>query len=476
MSMWQERLSQLIETRAGLVLSKGTKERLGSFVARRCTALGIATAENYTRLLETNQLASEFQEIVNTVTVSKTAFFRYPKQLDALCEHLLPELDRQLAPGRSINVWCAAVSTGEEPYSVAMALDHFGWFARRRITLLGTDINSMSLARARRAEYHLDRETLARLPAYASKYLTNGRTENHVRVVEQLRTRVELARANLNALSLPSDDAWHVVLCCNVLIYFDEVNRRRVISDIQARMAEQSALLLGGAEIAAPTGTAHRVHNVGGCFVHLRGDWRELGLEAPPAREPLPATTQLESADHVAPTSTDPPAAPAVEAAVAPERTPAALGRSEPDWRDQVQALLDANRFEDACTLLEAVRERDPFCQDAHFLCGQALRALGRHDEAEGAFRRTVFLDPNFALARYELGLLRHLRGDFAAAVREYQRALASLSRPSSHAATLSGARDAEQARGVEKFMEHLCTHNRELALAGMLPNSRAGP
>jgi len=494
MTMWQERISRLIEARAGLVLSETTKQRLDSFVTKRCAALGYATPEHYVRVLEAEQLPAEFQEIVNTVTVSKTAFFRYPKHVDAVCHYLLPALDRVLDVWKPIHIWCSAVSSGEEAYSLAMALDHTGWFARRPITLLGTDINEVSLARARRGEYHLDPIARETLPDYAWDYLEIAPGVDRYRVAQRVRTRVDLAHANLNALTIPMDAAWHLVLCCNVLIYFDEANRRRVISDIQARMAEHSALLLGGAEIAASTDPRYRVRNVAGCFAHLRGSWPGLALSDIRELLPRPAEQLAEaqaarpdpkSRGRIAQADRDRADVPSLVAAgaggVDGAPRPSAQGASGDEnesnrWRARARACLDANRFDEACKVLESVRDRDPFCEEAHFLYGRALRALGRRDEAEGAFRRAVFLDPDFALARYELGFLRHLQGDFAAAVREYQRVLGSLSSRGTRARK-SGtlALELEEARAIEKFMERMCIRNRELALGGVLPESGLG-
>jgi chemotaxis methyl-accepting protein methylase len=483
--MWQERVSRLIQHRTGLVLSETTKQRLDGFVVARCAALGLSTPDDYVAVLEAGRLPAEFQEIVNTVAVSKTAFFRYPKHVDAVCQQLLPALDRVLDAGKAVHIWCAAVSSGEEIYSLAMALDHFGWFDRRAIKLLGTDINDVSLTRARRGEYHLDRETRETFPEYARDYLESARGEHRFRVVDHVRARVELAHANLNALTLRTDEAYHVVLCCNVLIYFDETNRRRVISDIQARMADHAALLLGAAEIAGQNDPRYRVRNVGGCFAHLRGTWPGLAVSdlgtlvrrLPAALEaarasapPLPAATIDASAGG------DP--RPSARASVGASPTRAHIDpRSEEDtWRARARACLDSKQFVQACRVLEATRERDPFCVEAHFLYGQALRALGRRDEAESAFRRAVFLEPDFPLARYELGLMRHLQGDFAAAVREYQRVLGSLSSRGGRGPMVSGTLDLEEARGIEKFVEHMCTQNRELALAGVLPDSAPRP
>jgi chemotaxis methyl-accepting protein methylase len=490
--MWQERISRLIEARTGLVLSETTKQRLDSFVARRCTALGLATVDKYVGILEAGQLPAEFQEIVNTVTVSKTAFFRYPKHIDAVCRLLLPSLDKVLDAEKPFHIWCAAVSSGEEVYSLAMALEHSGWFHRRSIKLRGTDINDLSLARAKRGEYHLDKATQETLPEYACEYLEAARGENRFRVVEHVRARVELAHANLNALTTRTDEAWHVVLCCNVLIYFDETNRRRVISDIQARMAEHAALLLGGAEIAGATDPRYRVRNVGGCFAHLRGAWPGLTVSdlrdlmpRPPAASPgaAAAAKSLHTKATSTPRRTDAQPSSATSNSVGPGPTFAHIhpraeaATSETDsWRVRARDCLNANKFAEACAVLETARERDPFCEEAHFLYGRALRALGRRDEAESAFRRAVFLDPDFALARYELGFLRHLQGDFAAALREYQRVLGSLSSRGGRGPKISGNLDLEEARGIEKFMERMCIQNRELALAGVLPESAQGP
>jgi chemotaxis methyl-accepting protein methylase len=467
-STLRAKLTRLIEHRVGLVLSSTTERRIDEFVTRRCEFLHTDRAR-YLASLEREELSDELQRLVNVVVVSKTAFFRCPAHVSAIVTELMPVLDRSLAPDRAIRIWSAACSSGEEPYSLAMALHDAGWLRRRRVRILASDIGTELLARARAAEYYLDAEARARLPAFAHKYFepfSGHGAAKGVRVCEEIRGSVEFERINLNALSASDEYGWHVVLCCNVLIYFDESRRRRVIGDVQSLMAEQSALLFGGAEIALGSNPEFEVVRIGGCFAHLRGSWGELTRPEHPAL-PTPRTAQERL-------ETEPPAA-GGEAAAATgavelhETSPTPFAVVSASSRMRAEILLDTMRYEEACRAFESSIEKDPFSSELHFLHGMALRALARHGEAEDAFRRAIFLDADQVLARYELGRTRHARGDFAHAVREYDRALRSLEKGAKNG---RGERPlgTDEVGTSARFVEHLCRENRQRAMRGELP------
>ncbi|HZD96108.1 MAG TPA: CheR family methyltransferase [Candidatus Sulfotelmatobacter sp.] len=211
-------------------------------VRRRMQQLGIDSYKDYLGHVERN--AGEAAKLLDTVLINVTRFFRDVQAWDILAEKVLPALFKQRPPGSSFRVWCAGCATGEEPYSIAILLyEMLGTRVKDyEIKLYATDNDESALNTARRAEYPPD--SVRGVPEeIKAKYFTGERL---LRVARDVRRMVIFGRSNL----MTDAPISHVdlLLCRNVLIYFDAVAQARVIGRLKYALNDGGVLFLGKAE------------------------------------------------------------------------------------------------------------------------------------------------------------------------------------------------------------------------------------
>lgn len=183
------------------------------------------------------------RRIVESMTTHETLFFRDPAVFDALRKEVLPELARTCAASKSLRIWSAACSSGQEPYSLAMTLLETG-FAGWNTEILGTDISSQILARAASGTY-LQIEINRGLPAaLLVKYFERAGLDWRVKDVVRNMVRFE----NFDLRQSPLFPPFDLVLCRNVLIYFEVETRKRILAGIRSRLSPGGFLLLGASE------------------------------------------------------------------------------------------------------------------------------------------------------------------------------------------------------------------------------------
>ena len=183
-------------------------------------------------------------QVVEAMTTNETLFFRDDVAFAALRETVLPGLIEQRGSVRKLSIWSAAASSGQEAYSLAMMLLDLG-LAGWQIRVLGTDLNNQVLARARAGRY-MQIEVNRGLPAqYLSKYFRPVGAE--WQIVDEVRRLVDFAPLDLRQ-SLGTLGPFDLVLCRNVLIYFDIETKKQILSNLCKTLYSKGLLLLGSAE------------------------------------------------------------------------------------------------------------------------------------------------------------------------------------------------------------------------------------
>ena len=178
------------------------------------------------------------RRLIELLTTNVTGFFRHPWHFHLAAEHVLWAVHRR---GRA-RVWSAAAATGEEPYSLAMALIDVFRRDDPAATILATDIDETALAGARAAEY--DEATLAALPpAHRARFVGEPTAGGRRQLAPAVRRLVEFRRVNLADIVWPLDGVFDVVFCRNVLMYLEAGHRYAVLERI-ASMLEPGGLLL----------------------------------------------------------------------------------------------------------------------------------------------------------------------------------------------------------------------------------------
>jgi chemotaxis protein methyltransferase CheR len=226
-------LRVLVKKHTGIHLTDQKRELVYSRIARRLRALNLATFRDYRHLL-TSQRGAELAEFCNAITTNLTSFFREPHHFDYLRERL-----RSIAAdphaSRRFRIWSAGCSTGEEPYTIAMAsFEALGDLTPWDLRILATDIDSDVLKKAQRGAYSYDRlkgldsQRRARFFHEDAATIADGLVVN-----DELRNRITFRQLNLMD-PLPMKGPLDVIFCRNVVIYFDKDTQR----DLFARYAE----------------------------------------------------------------------------------------------------------------------------------------------------------------------------------------------------------------------------------------------
>jgi chemotaxis protein methyltransferase CheR len=244
-----ERIRQLIYQRAGISLHSGKQAMVYSRLSRRLRETGRPSFAEYLQWLEQASGAAaeaEWQEFINALTTNLTAFFREDHHFEALVHDLRARA--ALAAGRPLRVWCNAASTGEEPYSLAMtAVETLG--AGAAVKLLCSDIDTKVLETARRGVYAADARGLS--PERLKRHFLRGTGANagHIRVKPEIARLVEFRPFNLMSTQWQAlGDAFDIVFCRNVMIYFDTPTQRQVLERMHRVMLPGSLLYVGHSE------------------------------------------------------------------------------------------------------------------------------------------------------------------------------------------------------------------------------------
>ncbi len=231
----------LIYDRAGISLHEGKQAMVYSRLSRRLRETGHTSFEVYLRELEAGAQPQEWQEFVNCLTTNLTNFFREEHHFHALTEWL------QQRGNQATRIWCAASSTGEEPYSLAMVCaETMGLHAP--VKILATDIDTNVLATASRGVY--DAQARGMSPARLRTYFLKGKGSNDgsIRVKPELARMIEFKPFNLMSTSWSLGEPFDIVFCRNVMIYFDAATQRKVLERIHGVMKPKGKLFVGHSE------------------------------------------------------------------------------------------------------------------------------------------------------------------------------------------------------------------------------------
>lgn len=263
-------LRDLFVNACGFVLREDLKFIAERRLAPRLELLGLRDFAAYARYLRFDARgADELESAIDLLVPHETYFFREPNQLRSFEHELLPRLAQKNARLRSLHLWSAGCATGEEPYTLSMLLDQAPAFEGWDLDILGTDLSRKALTTARKAEYG-PMALRATAPDQRARFfdaLDGGR----VAVRSKFRAPVRFGQLNLldtsAAALLPRFD---VIFCRNVLIYFDQPTRRRVIELFFERLTDGGFLLLGHSENLLHLSTRFELVQLEGDLVYRR--------------------------------------------------------------------------------------------------------------------------------------------------------------------------------------------------------------
>lgn len=207
---------------------------------------GYNSLGDYLNLAIANDKGKEAETLINYLTTNHTFFWRESKHFEFLEENVLPEMKKRCEATKDLRIWCAASSSGEEPYTLAMILDDFFGLEHRLwdTTVLATDISTKVLNMAVNGQY--DADSIVDLPGkWQLKYFR--RSGDVVTVSDEIKKGVLFRRLNLIE-PFPFKKKLHIVFCRNVLIYFDDEIKKKIVDKIVDSLEEGGYLFVGSTE------------------------------------------------------------------------------------------------------------------------------------------------------------------------------------------------------------------------------------
>ncbi|MCF8042610.1 MAG: hypothetical protein K9K65_09995 [Desulfarculaceae bacterium] len=431
---------ELLLRRTGMQITSRRSQEMGRHLWRVAAQRGMANLQVlYERLDETRTESDLWDQVISGLTIGETYFFRDSSQFEALRFHLLPEIIKRRRGERRLRLWSAGCASGEEPYSLAMLLTEIiPDLDRWSISILGTDINKESLARARRGRYK--KWSFRQVgPDMVRRFFTqeNDRFELHLRIKSMVNfTYLNLSEDNYPSL-MTNTCAMDLILCRNVAIYLPDEQVQAMVRRFAGCLTQSGWLMVAATE-TDPRGFADFItRNMGSAAVYQLRSSEENQAQTAWDLEACPAAKEPEP---IAPEIKTPPPRPAAPPVLRPPLT------AGPDVLSQARRMMETDRYQSARCLLEQAKgnrrgtsnlwlkgarrlanlgklaEASYWCEKS--LEAEPLSAEGHHCRAlialeEGNpllagdhLRKALYLEPNHLAAHFSLATLYRRMGE----------------------------------------------------------------
>lgn len=261
-------LRDLIRERTGLYFENGRSDLLTDKLSPLVIDRGFSSFLDYYYLLKYDaRSGDDWRNLMDALSVQETYFWREVDQVHALVDVLVPQFFSTLQ-SKPLKIWSAACATGEEPLTIAMALNEKGWFDRAPIEIRASDASTAAISRARLGLYK-ERSFRNLTPMLRKRYFTQE--QGLWRVAPELHARIKWSLANLAMETEIADLASaHVIFCRNVFIYFAEDSIRKVVSFFSQMMPTPGHLFVAASESLMRLTTEFDFEEIGGAFVYIK--------------------------------------------------------------------------------------------------------------------------------------------------------------------------------------------------------------
>lgn len=405
--MNEERFFRFLQARIGLDVESVGTSMVERALRQRCVEVQARDLDDYWLCLQ--QSADEQQALIEAVIVPETWFFRYPDSFTALLS-LANKRRAELAGSRPLRLLSLPCSTGEEPYSIAMALLD-GGIDPTLFQVDGMDISPGSIAKARHGVYGRNAFRGSDL-AFRPRHFSESGEGHHLQ--ERVRRQVNLEVGNvLDSALKRREGLYDFVFCRNLLIYFDVPTQQRVFEVLKHMMGERGVLFIGPAEGSLLARLGMRPVGIAQSFAYVRQDQQPT---APPGAETSTRAKQVTSASPVRSRPRVP--APAPRAVVAPahmdgEAELLARIAQQANAGDGVQARASCENY---------LQRFEPKAQIYYWL-GLLSDTAGDSQAAVRHYRKALYLEPQHPEALVHLAALLASLGDKTGALRLQERA-----------------------------------------------------
>ncbi len=264
-------IAALARDEFGLELGRGKEQLVASRLGKLMRQMGFKTFHDYYQHVQGDRTGDALVELIDALTTNHTSFFREPAHFDFLVQRVFTE---HISAGQKVRgpmrIWCAASSTGEEPYTIALtAREHLGAASPALPRILATDISTRVLETARKGMYQAERFPDGLAP-WLRKHLLRGegRWQGWYRMRPEILAMVEFRRLNLIE-PLPDVGRFTVIFCRNVMIYFSRETQALVVNQLAACLEPGGYLFVGHSE--SLTGIEHPLQSVQPAVYRMRG-------------------------------------------------------------------------------------------------------------------------------------------------------------------------------------------------------------
>jgi chemotaxis protein methyltransferase CheR len=386
--------------KSGLCFDRHNSKLLERGLNKRMATLRINSYRDYYEYLDRNvERRQELQKLLQFLTVGESFFFRQHGHFNALINMVLPAITQDT--GRRIRLWSAGCSTGEEPYSMAMAvMEAVPDWKERDVRIVAADINSHSLMRAVEGGYH-PWKIRATEKKYLDKYFTRS-GENYL-VKDEVKALVDFVQMDLLAADPLShrllSEHFDVIFCRNVMIYFSTETAKKLTEKLAAVLKPNGYLFLGHAETLAHFSTGFERLCDGGLFYRKKGGTQPAVAAAQPRKVPL----------QDRPTSGQEPGSVSAHPAAAarPGGLPADSNPGQVDaLLGEAITLAHSGRFNESLERCNCALDIDDLQPGSYFIRGFVYDLTGRKTEAIDEYRKAILLKMDFVMPHYQLGLL----------------------------------------------------------------------
>ena len=355
---------------------------------------------------------TELQELIEAVVVPETWFFRDREAFAVLGSIIMKEW-LPAHPSRLLRALSLPCSSGEEPYSIVMALLDAG-LAPQRFHVDAVDISVRALALARRAVFGKNSFRGEDL-TFRDQYFSAGR--EGYQLAEEVRGRVHFHSGNILAADFLSDaEPYDVVFCRNVLIYFDAATQKRLIGTLGRLLAPDGVMFVGPSEAFVVRSNGFVSSNHARAFAY-----RKPTISAG-ASHPGPEPGRKAKSRSALAAKRGNGSSAQGQVRIPREAAGASDNKVGADL-ELARHLADTGRLEEAARVCEAVLEEHGASANAYHLLGVIHDASGDHGRAAACYRKVIYLDPNHSEALMHLSLLAEKQGDAATARRLQMRA-----------------------------------------------------
>lgn len=392
----------------GLAFYRNRDALLAELIGERLSVLGLCDCSAYAEFLSDGQGGkAEMDVLMEQLTIGETYFFRDEDQFAAIRDVIFPDILERKRFSRELRIWCAGCANGAEPYSLAILLQReladriAGW----QVGIDATDLNRSFLAQAEAGRFRAGALRSTSDQVKRECFSRDGLVWTiHPRYKEWVSFRqVNLMESEFNT-SFPAGTDFDLVLCRNVMIYFSGPVNNRLIEQFHRSLGDGGWLVVGAAEANMDNLKVFRAVNATGTRLFQKMARAVTATEV--ARQPIVLPPVTAPGPPAGPFSKPPPAARLANPATADV--------------EGLRQLADRGEWRRAAEYGRRLLEEDGLNAEIYFYRALVFEKLGIAGEPERSLRRALYLDRNFALAHYHLGVALKRSGQVGTAARSF--------------------------------------------------------